>query len=86
MAGDSGVVIKTVNGGANWEQSASGTTANLYGIHIFQPLVIYAVGEGGLVLQSDNGGDTWSSSSPIQVRTPCNFLNFDMTFAVVPHK
>jgi len=37
------------------------------GIHIFQPLVVYAVGDAGLVLSSDNGGDTWSSAPPLQV-------------------
>ena len=45
-------MLKTVNGGTNWQQSDTSVTANLYGIHIFQPLKVYAVGAGGLVIST----------------------------------
>jgi hypothetical protein len=117
VAGDSGVIIRTVNGGANWEISTTGITGNcavllapasavyelssavimlltplsdswphvlcvlllsaahLYGIHIFQPLVVYAVGEGGILLRSENGADTWTPNVPLQVTPRTSPMN-----------
>ena len=51
------------------------SAAHLYGIHIFQPLVVYAVGEGGILLRSENGADTWTPNVPLQVPPRTSLIN-----------
>lgn len=44
MVGDAGVVLKTVNGGANWVRAEVPDLAqdtNLYGVHVFRPLIVH---------------------------------------------
>ena len=70
VAGDSGKILKTINGGINWIQQNSGTTLNLKSIIFFNELTGWACGgdfitsypytyEYGIVINTTNGGSDW---------------------------
>lgn len=62
IVGDSGLMLKTTNGGYNWERIGTGLThQKLYGISIIDTFSIVAVGNNGSISQSDDGGITWIS-------------------------
>jgi photosystem II stability/assembly factor-like uncharacterized protein len=63
--GDSGIILKTTDGGAYWEIKSSGVTSNLYSVHFPSISHGYAVGEGGIILKSSNGGENWASQNAI---------------------
>jgi photosystem II stability/assembly factor-like uncharacterized protein len=44
-----------------WIQISSGTSENLYSIHVSSDSIAYASGSGGTILKSTNGGLTWST-------------------------
>lgn len=55
--GSSGVIIKTTDGGTNWQQQYSGTVQNLRKIYCIDANTCYAVGDSGTVLKTVNGGN-----------------------------
>lgn len=61
VAGDSGTIMITPNGGLNWLLPSSGTTKHLYGSVINDYDTMMAVGESGIVLRSNNKGITWNN-------------------------
>lgn len=72
VAGASGKILKTINGGASWTQQTSGTSQDLYSI-IFTDLNNgYAVGNNGTAIKTSNGGNTWSSM-PVGTGTGVGF-------------
>ena len=60
MVGDGGMIMKTVDGGANFLTIPSGTTASLKGLTLTGANTIWAVGSLGTVLHSPDGGESWS--------------------------
>jgi photosystem II stability/assembly factor-like uncharacterized protein len=58
--GDTGTILGTTDGGANWSAQASGTTQSLRGINFVDVNNGWAVGYGGTVLTTSNGGGTWT--------------------------
>ncbi len=60
VAGDSGTIMITPNGGLNWLLPASGTTKNLYGSVINDYDTMMVVGDSGKVIRSNNKGVTWN--------------------------
>ncbi|MCW8811479.1 MAG: YCF48-related protein [Ignavibacteriaceae bacterium] len=44
-----------------WVQISSGTSADLFSIHVTKDSVAYATGSGGTILKSTDGGLTWST-------------------------
>ncbi|MEI6900153.1 MAG: T9SS type A sorting domain-containing protein [Bacteroidota bacterium] len=58
---DSGIIIKTINGGNSWTLLPSGTNFNLYSIHFPTENVGYAVGEHELVLKTTDKGASWTA-------------------------
>lgn len=72
--GDSGNIWKTVDGGTNWVQQASGlTTEDLYDVWFVDDNTGYAVGDDGTVLKCVSGG-TWSivpspRADPVQINS-----------------
>lgn len=69
VAGDSGTIMITPNGGLNWVQPATGTTKHLYGSVINDYDTMMVVGEGGLILRSNNKGVTWNIINPGTTKT-----------------
>ncbi|GBD35345.1 Ycf48-like protein [bacterium HR36] len=70
--GDEGLILHTIDGGRTWERQASGTRANLRGVHFLSPFKGYAVGEAallespltmGVLLMTRDGGVTWRTVS-----------------------
>lgn len=59
--GNSGTIIKTTNGGINWNILNSGTTDSLFSIFFTDGSTGFACGSLGLVLRTTNGGLNWSS-------------------------
>ena len=61
--GDSGIIIKTTNGGTNWIPLISETENPLRGVKMTDISYGYAVGEQGTILKTTNGGTSWFSQS-----------------------
>jgi len=58
--GDLGAVIKTTNGGNNWEVAETNTTTPVLKINSFNGQVVIASGLSGLILRSTDGGKTFN--------------------------
>jgi len=75
--GDSGKIIKTINGGNNWYLINSGTFKNLNSLSINSSNNAFIVGDSGIVLRSTDGGDIWN-----YFNIPSNNFNFTSVFFV----
>ena len=62
IAGYSGLIMKTTDGGLTWVEKSSGITQTLYGIDFIGNFGI-AVGSAGTLIKSTDGGETWTSSN-----------------------
>ena len=60
ICGNSGVILKTTDGGKNWVKQTSTTTVNLNDILFLDSNTGYAVGANGTILKTINGGANWS--------------------------
>ena len=60
LAGDSGLIMKSTDGGNNWIVQYSNQTYKLNDIISADTNYIWAVGTGGKILHSSDGGDNWS--------------------------
>ena len=63
VVGQSGLILRTSNGGTNWGSVTSGTGAHLFGVYFINGNTGYVVGDVGVVLRTTNAGSTWSSQS-----------------------
>jgi len=59
--GANGAIIKTTDGGKNWETKHSGVTSILTHVNSYNGNVVIAVGFGGKILRSSDAGETWNS-------------------------
>jgi photosystem II stability/assembly factor-like uncharacterized protein len=57
--GDSGIILKTSDGGTNWTQQSSGVNSALFSVHFVSSTTGYVVGELGVMLKTTNGGTDW---------------------------
>ena len=53
-----GIILKTTDGGVNWESQLNKISPWLNSIYILNDLTGWAVGEGGAILKTTNGGVT----------------------------
>jgi photosystem II stability/assembly factor-like uncharacterized protein len=58
-AGTFGAIVRTVDGGINWELQKSGTTEWLFGVAASGARSAVAVGANGTILRTINRGATW---------------------------
>ncbi|MBI2475539.1 hypothetical protein HYV69_03905 [Candidatus Uhrbacteria bacterium] len=58
--GDSGVILKTTNGGQLWLSKGS-VVNNWQDVDFVSSNIAWVVGDGGKIMKSENGGDTWTS-------------------------
>lgn len=65
IAGDSGLIYKTNNGGASWARFQTPSLEKLNKIQFFNPQVGIAVGNQGVILRSADGGATWQLVSSV---------------------
>jgi photosystem II stability/assembly factor-like uncharacterized protein len=56
VAGEAGVIIKTINGGDIWRSQISNTAKNLYSIFFADSIRGWAVGDSGTILTTVTGG------------------------------
>lgn len=61
--GNSGTILKTTDGGANWTSQTSGTVHNLFGIHFLTETEGWATGISGTILHTTDGGTNWSAQT-----------------------
>lgn len=53
------VLLKTTNGGGNWQVLIRNSQSRLYSVFMTGPQSIYCVGDSGAVIYSSNGGTSW---------------------------
>jgi len=69
VVGGLGIILKTINGGSNWNEQNSGTTNFLRSVNCIDAMTCYAVGNsdgvGGssTILKTTDGGTTWSGQN-----------------------
>jgi photosystem II stability/assembly factor-like uncharacterized protein len=63
VVGDSGIMLRTTNGGAAWIAQSSGTAASLSSISFVDANIGTVVGDSGIILRTTNGGITWTPQS-----------------------
>jgi photosystem II stability/assembly factor-like uncharacterized protein len=61
--GESGTILKTVDGGAHWLPQSSGVDVRLTTLVIVSPSVVWAGGDNGLLVITEDGGLSWRSAS-----------------------
>jgi len=67
--GESGGVLKTNNGGLNWQETMQGTSYHFYGVYCMNSTTTWVVGQYlGLphvpvIFTTEDGGDTWESQT-----------------------
>ena len=64
--GNNGYIIKTIDGGATWQQKSSGVIKNLTKVQFVNTLIGYATGSrysssNQILLRTTDGGNSWSS-------------------------
>ena len=60
VVGEGGVILHTLDGGAQWEAQVSKTEVKLSAVDFFDARTGWAVGEKGTILSTRDGGLTWS--------------------------
>jgi photosystem II stability/assembly factor-like uncharacterized protein len=61
VAGESGRILHTQDGGGNWQPQSSGTTDYLTRVIFTDGLHGWAAGEDGRILKTTDGGTNWNS-------------------------
>jgi photosystem II stability/assembly factor-like uncharacterized protein len=82
--GDSGIILKTYNGGLLWSTLISGTINNLWSVYFTDINTGYTVGANGTILKTSNAGLNWTklSSGVPQALYSTFFINQNVGFAV----
>ena len=84
VVGNSGTILKTINGGNTWTSQTSGTTNFLNSVFFTDANIGYAVGNSGIIIKTTNAGNTWStktSGTTLQLNA-VYFANTDTGYAV----
>jgi photosystem II stability/assembly factor-like uncharacterized protein len=63
IGGESGLILKTTDGGQTWTTQTSGTTENIFRIAVVDPQTAYACGTNGLLMATTDGGAHWQLQS-----------------------
>jgi len=63
VVGQKGIIIKTTDGGINWEILNSGTMKDLYCVYFINSDVGYTAGSNGTILKTTDGGGTWNTQT-----------------------
>jgi photosystem II stability/assembly factor-like uncharacterized protein len=78
-----GEIVKTTNGGANWNQQNSGVATTLRDVLMLNSTTALAIGYNGLIIKTTDGGTVWG---PVNSGTTYNldnlFLNGSAVFVV----
>ena len=66
--GESGVILRTTNGGTKWTQVHSDVQTDLHAVDSYDGQTVIAVGNNGKIHRSTNAGLTWTSIANVQNR------------------
>lgn len=72
---DQGIVLKTTNGGTNWNLLTTGTGSALYSVKFFDQLTGWVSGSSGTLLKTTDGGNNWTLTDFTQGNLKLFFLN-----------
>jgi len=70
--GKNGYIIKSENGGNNWDSIASNTSNDLYKVFFVDKAIGYACGEKGTILKTTDAGQNWTN---ISISTNLDFFS-----------
>lgn len=59
VSGNSGTILRTINGGTTWVAQTSGTSENLEGVFFTNTNAGIIVGQSGTILKTTDGGTNW---------------------------
>lgn len=72
ISGNNGLIIKTVNGGANWVTLNTGVTDQLWGLQFVNSFTGYSAGSTGRIIKTTDAGATWfTQASGVQNAFSC---------------
>jgi hypothetical protein len=75
IVGRNGTILKTVNGGDNWDELPSGTYYDFRSVYFTDANTGYAVGAAGTILKTTNGGTNFIEESKLLKSTITIFPN-----------
>lgn len=58
--GDAGKIIKTSDGGVNWDEQVANATTAFWGVYFINEKVGWITGAGGVIKNTTDGGLTWN--------------------------
>ena len=61
IAGESGFITKTTDGGSTWTTLSTGTTNDLNSITFTNSTTAYACGGNGTIIKTTNSGTSWTT-------------------------
>ena len=61
--GELGTIVRTTDGGTNWDGQTSGTSNTLTAVSFTDALTGTAVGSGGTIVRTSNGGASWDGQT-----------------------
>ena len=64
MVGKEGTILHSTDGGKNWGQQNSGTTANLWDVSFADAATGWVCGHNNTLLKTTDGGNSWQNFSP----------------------
>lgn len=59
--GESGLIVRSNNGGDSWAQQLSGTETDLFAVSFIDTLTGWVLGKNNLILHTTDGGDNWGT-------------------------
>lgn len=82
--GDSGIILKTTNGGQGWASQTSPTNNNWHDVDIIDANIAWVVGDNGKIAKTENGGATWNlvTSGVTTALRSIEFLSSETGFIV----
>ncbi len=69
VAGTKGTIIRTRNGGANWQTLSTGTTDDFVAVSFVDQHKGWALTSSARVYRTENGGDSWQRMSALTFRS-----------------
>jgi photosystem II stability/assembly factor-like uncharacterized protein len=77
--GSEGIILKTTDGGKDWEKQRSGTEQTLFHVFFRDDHLGWACGDSGIFLSTTNGGGSWSvQQTPVVSRLNKLFFTDDL--------
>jgi photosystem II stability/assembly factor-like uncharacterized protein len=83
VAGEKGLILKTVNGGSDWTFSSSTISDDIIALCSLDARNLVAVGWSGIIVRTADGGGGWGSLSSPQ-KGPCGLWRSQIPLTSLP--